>query len=329
MTDRFSLLKAQGQKKNVPENCREIISSLPKGQGWAAEHIYLYQGFWFDPVILEGVIWAQQSFRAIDTDIFLASSPKCGTTWLKALMFTIANRKRYDSSSQSHPLLTTSPHDCIPTLEILLDHDDPIAYLESLPSSPRLISTHLSYTSLPNSILNADSGSRIVYITRNPKDALVSLWVFSKAIRSENWNHLPPLPIQEACDLFCEGVSFAGPFWDHVLGYWKASLETPNKVLFLKYEDMKMDTQCWVKRLADFMGHSFSLEEERQGVVQEIIKLCSFQNLTSLEVNKRAGNKEFFRRGEVGDSKNHLTPQMIKRLEEITEQKLATSGLKF
>ena len=71
MAARFSRLKAQEKKRNVPENCREIISSLPKGQGWASEYVYLYQGFWFDPVILEGVIWAQQSSRAIDTDIFL------------------------------------------------------------------------------------------------------------------------------------------------------------------------------------------------------------------------------------------------------------------
>lgn len=67
--------------------------------------------------------------------------------------------------------------------------------------------------------------------------------------------------------------------------------------------------------LEEFMGHSFSLEEETQGEVQEFINLQSFQNLSSLEVNKRAGNKEFFKQGEVGDLKNHLTPEILKNLE--------------
>ncbi|CAB4271719.1 unnamed protein product [Prunus armeniaca] len=97
----------------------------------------------------------------------------------------------------------------------------------------------------------------------------------------------------------------------------------PDQVVFMKYEDMKMDTMQHVKRLAEFMGHPFSLEEERQGVVQEIINLCSFQNLSNLEVNKSGAyhvhiasqtgqtpllvnNSAFFRRGGVGDSKNHI-----------------------
>ena len=59
---------------------------------------------------------------------------------------------------------------------------------------------------------------------------------------------------------FCKGESEFGPYWDHVLGFWKASLEKPEKVLFLKYEDMVEDTASHVKRLADFVGFPFSDE---------------------------------------------------------------------
>ena len=34
------------------------------------------------------------------------------------------------------------------------------------------------------------------------------------------------------------------------------------------------------------MGYPFSLEEEDKGVVQKIIELCNFENLSSLVVNK-------------------------------------------
>ena len=34
------------------------------------------------------------------------------------------------------------------------------------------------------------------------------------------------------------------------------------------------------------MGYPFSLEEEDKGVVQKIIELCNFENLSNLVVNK-------------------------------------------
>ena len=34
------------------------------------------------------------------------------------------------------------------------------------------------------------------------------------------------------------------------------------------------------------MGYPFSLEEEDKGMVQKIIDLCSFENLSKLEVNR-------------------------------------------
>lgn len=51
---------------------------------------------------------------------------------------------------------------------------------------------------------------------------------------------LSKLSLEEAFEKYCRGVSFCGPYWDHVLGYYyKASLEMPHKVQFLKYEEMK------------------------------------------------------------------------------------------
>lgn len=334
----LSAYQEQEEKKDVLQNCEEIISTLPKDTGWGAEHYYQYEGFWYPKIFLEGVIWAQANFRARDNDIFLATFPKCGTTWVKALMFAIQNREIYDFSS--HPLLTKSPQECVPNIELLAHQDNPIDYLDAM-ASPRCLAAHIPHRSLPKSILN--SGTKIVSIARNPKDVLISYWVFSQKIRS-NINKLAPLPIEEGFELFCKGVALSGPFWDNVLGYWEASLENPEKVLFLKFEDIKIDTECSVKRLAEFMGLPFSSKEEQEGAVREIIKLCSFDNLSNLEVNKsgtfglgskidgvsrKFSNDIFFRRGQTGDSKNHLTPEMLDRLDKITEQKLGASGLKF
>ena len=86
------------------------------------------------------------------------------------------------------------------------------------------------------------------------------------------------LPLEDAFEFFCEGFTASGPYWDHLLGYWRASLELPEKILFLKYEDLKKKTEYWIKKMAQFMGYPFSFEEEDKGVVQKIIDLCSFAN---------------------------------------------------
>ncbi|KAJ6918634.1 hypothetical protein NC651_012789 [Populus alba x Populus x berolinensis] len=50
----------------------------------------------------------------------------------------------------------------------------------------------------------------------------------------------------------------------------------PQKILFLKYEDLKRDPLIHVNRLAEFLYQPFTQNEESDGVVQEITKLCSF-----------------------------------------------------
>ncbi|KAF3434246.1 hypothetical protein FNV43_RR25349 [Rhamnella rubrinervis] len=136
---------------------------------------------------------------------------------------------------------------------------------------------------------------------------------------------------------YCLGTILFGPFWDNILGYWQASLEKPEKVLFMKYEDLKEDIVFEMKRLAKFLGFPFNVEEENEGLVEEISSFCSFENLKNLEVNRsdkptRPGgppSNSFYRKGEFGDFVNHLNPSMVENLVTITQEKFAGSGLVF
>ncbi|KAI3458944.1 hypothetical protein Pfo_015607 [Paulownia fortunei] len=144
------------------------------------------------------------------------------------------------------------------------------------------------------------------------------------------------LLMDEAFDMFSRGVHYHGPFWDHILGYWECKkLKGSKRVLFLRYEDLKEDINSCVRKIAEFVGFPFSAEEEKQGAVEEIAKLCSFNNLKNLEVNKNGKkypwfkNDAFFRKGEVGDWTNYLTPSMAERAAKIMQEKFGGSGLTF
>ncbi|PKI55293.1 cytosolic sulfotransferase 15-like [Punica granatum] len=166
------------QVEQIYKRYRElIIPNLPRQKGWMREHSCLYQGCWIDSKIIEGSMYLQEHFKARPTDVLLATPPKCGTTWLKGLIFSIMNRASYEPSMKEHPLLTSGVHECVPFLEVNLLRGPPIGDLEVLPS-PRLLCTHVPYSMLPETARGHD-GCRIVHMWRNPKDALVSFWHFA------------------------------------------------------------------------------------------------------------------------------------------------------
>ncbi|CAA7015706.1 unnamed protein product [Microthlaspi erraticum] len=199
----------------------------------------------------------------------------------------------------------------VPVLELRVYTETSKPDLTSFSSSPRLFSTHVPFHTLQEALKNTPC--KIVYVWRNVKDALVSLWYFECAnLKIEEDRSL----LGSMFESFCRGVSYYGPFWEQVLSYWRGSLEDPKNVLFLRYEELKTEPSVQVKKLAEFL------------------ELCSLRNLKNLEINKNGktargvDHKNFFRKGEVGDS-NHLTPEMEKRIDMILQEKFRASDLKM
>ncbi|KAI5020908.1 hypothetical protein ZWY2020_054318 [Hordeum vulgare] len=158
------------------ENIHEFISTLPQRKAWS-QPLIQYKNFWFRGPPLEQILRAEDAFEPRADDIILATQPKCGTTWLKALAFTIVNRFRY--SFNDHPLLTSHPQRIVPFIEIPGvggGDGDHHAHIDTL-SSTRLLATHI-----PMSLLPLDKSCRVVYVCRDPKDALVSRLHFENKI---------------------------------------------------------------------------------------------------------------------------------------------------
>ncbi|KAF8394852.1 hypothetical protein HHK36_018789 [Tetracentron sinense] len=224
--------------------------------------------------VVKAVMAIEAQFNPLPTDIILSSFPKTGTTWLKALTVAIqSHSSRRQNEIHDDPLLTHNPHELVPFLEMELFGNNPSRDIDKIPS-PREFNTHLPYSLLPDSIKK--SGCRIIYIAPNPMDTFVSNWHFF------NSQFGATISIEEAFDEFCGGVIPSGPFFDHVLEYW---VERGREVcFFITYEELKEDPKKQVKRLAEFLGFSLSLNE-----IEEIILRCSHDRLSKLDVNKNGG----------------------------------------
>ncbi|XP_021861553.2 cytosolic sulfotransferase 13 [Spinacia oleracea] len=322
----------------------------------------LYQGFWCP--LLEPTMSFQTHFQAHDTDVILASLPKTGTTWLKSLLFAIVNRNRFTNICQ-HPLRNQNAHELVLQLEAKVYNNIQGSQPDfiDLPL-PRLFATHIPYLSLPKSM--KISKSKVIYVCRNPLDTFVSSWHFYRQLKvnmglkhffsqltitmgfKHFYRQLKVITgffhfyrqfkvnmIDEDFVKFCEGKFPYGPYEDHVLGYWKESIQNSEKVLFMEYEGLKEDPVAHVKKLAEFVGYQFSEQEEKEGIIDDIIKLCSLESLKEMEVNKSGNfygffeNKAFFRKGEVGDWSNYLNPSMVKSFDEIVQDRFKDSGFSF
>lgn len=296
-----------------------------------------YEDIWVGPSFIPALKALQNEFEPRPGDIFLASLPKTGTTWTKALLYTMI----YASCSNNHVTVAEkNPHALVPTMEVeLFNSSNPhcdISIFSKLPS-PRLLHTHLPVQALPP-LVRSFSDCKIVSVTRNPRDTFVSLWKFNGKLVEEG---LVPgvsgeINMETAFDAFCSGfLIHGGPFAENVLSYWRESRRNPNKVMFLTYEELQADCLGCVKRLGIFLGCSPHLvQENAEGVVEK----CSFGSLSKLDVNRTGrvwenkigiSNAHFFREGKVGEWKKYFTPQMEKRIYREIEQKLNEEGIHF
>ena len=93
-----------------------------------------------------------------------------------------------------------------------------------------------------------------------------------------------------------------------------------------------------VRKLAKFLGIPLTEEEESSGVAQEVVRLSSFEMLTSLKLTRLgalATETKFtlivphFIEGKVWYWVNHMSREMGEKLDHIVQQKLQGLGLCF
>ncbi|CAF2182133.1 unnamed protein product [Brassica napus] len=129
---------------------QDLISTFPHVKGWRPKAPLIeYGGPWWVQPILEGSLYAQEFFQARPNDFLICSYPKIGATWLKSLAFTIANRSRFDDST--NPLLKRNPHELIPFIEIEFPLFPHIDVLQD--EGNTLFTTHMPHDCLPDSIM--------------------------------------------------------------------------------------------------------------------------------------------------------------------------------
>ncbi|KAL0396621.1 UNVERIFIED_CONTAM: Cytosolic sulfotransferase 5 [Sesamum calycinum] len=286
------------------------INSSPQREKWCGhQFLYKFQGFWFTETYLETTKRVVETLKPLPGDVILASFPKTGTTWLKAILHSIIHPS---PQLQNHPLALNHPQELVPSLETNL-YVEKGTELDGGNKTPEFLAVKDP---------KKQESWRPTYRTRFLKSSDV---------------YKDPWEVEAAVDQFCRGVVPFGPYYDHVLAYRQESLNRPEKVYFLTYEELKEKSKNHIRKLGEFLGRPFDQSEKGEEKIDEIVKMCSFETLSSKEVNKSDEKSSvfplpyssFFRKGEIGDYKNYLEEKMIAKIDGVTEEKFHGCGFMY
>ena len=253
----------------------------------------------------------EKEFVPKDGDVFVVTYPRSGTTWTEQIVHLLVNQ-----GEQGEQRLT----DAVPWLETLPHRPNGMIEFLKTMLQRRLFTSHLPYPLMPSL---KDTTAKIIYVARNPKDVAISTYFHnqSKLGYEGTW--------EEHFQLFLTGDVGFGPYFDHVLPWWQAS-QKEQRILFMKYEDMKHDHAGSVLRLASFLD----LQADPQ-LIDTVVTLSSFQSMTSNEttnfdwIPQKADKPKHFRKGDIGDWRNHFSLEQSQQMDDLFLKKMKDSGLQF
>uniref|UniRef100_A0A3Q1AUS5 Sulfotransferase n=3 Tax=Amphiprion ocellaris TaxID=80972 RepID=A0A3Q1AUS5_AMPOC len=259
-----------------------------------------------------------QNFQARPDDILIATYAKAGTTWVSQILDLLY-------FGQTERQKTLPIHERVPFLEVYLPPNmSGTEQADNLPTSPRLIKTHLPYQLVPKSFW--EQNCRVVYVARNAKDNMVSYYHFNRMSYGQpapgDWNTF--------FQNFMEGKMVFGPWYDHLNGWWKKKQTYP-KIHYMFYEDMIEDTEREIDKLCSFLGLSPSAEEKKM-----ILGGTQFDNMRKNDMANYSTFplmdfkiSPFMRKGKVGDWKNHFTVAQNEEFDEDYKTKMTDPTLEF
>jgi len=272
-------------------------------------------------------------------DTWVVTPPKCGTHWAQEMVWLLANDLDYEGAKT--PLVPdrwnfidiSALLDKQFMAEAMKQHIGDIQSGQGALSmtgdpnrpSPRFVKSHLPMSMNNPRLLDT---CKVVYVARNPKDAAVSAYHHCRLWKIHNFTGDLELFVK----YFMDGNIFELPVIEHMIEAW--NLRHHPNICFIFFEDMKRDLRSQIRRVAEFLGKSYS--DEQVDKLASHLHIDNFKNnpYVNHESEKELGvmhkdRGSFVRKGKTGDWKNHFTPEMNAEFSRFMTEAMKGTDLKF
>ena len=248
--------------------------------------------------ILRGpLIWTRH--RGLDpADVFLASYPRSGNTWLRFQLVEILAGRSAEFDNVNRLIPEMGIHGKTPAL---------------LPGGGRLIKTHEPYRS---------NYKRAIYVYRDLRDCMLSMYSRETELR------LIHMDLETFLPLFLRGTASGFGSWqDHVNSWLSCPLPKRGDMCVIRFEELRKNPADALAEITDFLGVRVD-----RGVIEAAVANNTLDRMKEKEkrsVNLPKSNTEegrFVRKGSIGGWRARLTEDQIRLVDQYAGPLLERLG---
>ncbi|XP_055844005.1 sulfotransferase 1C4 [Episyrphus balteatus] len=286
------------------------------------------------------------NFKARQSDVWVVSFPRSGTTWTQEMVWLIANdlnfkkardqflTKRFpffEFSNFMHPQvkgeLLSENADNPEKQKFIEEISQPgYEFLKNV-SEQRFIKSHLPFSLLPPSVMKEES--KVIYVARNPKNVAVSFYHLNRLYKTQGYVG----DFERYWQYFENGLNPWMPYWSHIKEGWDHRHHS--NVLFLFYENMVKNLKTTLVELSEFLGKELTSED--------LENLMNHLNVSNFKQNPAVNGEEMsdigiFNMGEAGFVRNgqaidgwqaEYSDKLKTRAEKWIKENMEKTGISF
>jgi hypothetical protein len=270
--------------------------------------------------------------------IWLASYPKSGNTWIRALLVNYLQNSLKPADINRLTDLIASSRTLFDEWAGVESSSLDNAVIERLrPGVYRCMARELNKTNYVKvhdawgltdqggGVFPADITGGVIYILRNPLDMAASLANHYDTSIEEAVDHLcdPGFALSKRKDEPSRQLMQKMGTWSDHVGSWLDRSGLP--VHLVRYEDLKRDPDCFFGEVVRFCGLPW--DEER---VKRAVAFSDFSELRGQEQSndfcERLSQTPFFRKGQVGSWREELPAHLVQRLIDVHGETMRRFG---
>tara|TARA_S200000501_G_C20689164_1_gene684311 strand:+ start:97 stop:948 length:852 start_codon:yes stop_codon:yes gene_type:complete len=279
--------------------------------------------------------------------IWIASYPKSGNTWVRMFLrsYFLPDGKSFSINSKgsdSFEVLNFPGTKILQELNIDFNKFENIVknwvsiqdYI-NLNNKTNFLKTHNGNFTINNyPFTNTDNTAGGIYIVRDPRDVAVSMSHHSNMnnesvveyliTNQHEIAHIDKNSKKEKQDNFRKSIMGT---WSMNYLSWKSY--KGRKIHFVRYEDLINDTKNEFLKILEYLKNIVNFNIDEQKLNKAIIE-TSFENLSNMELKngfiEQSWEKNFFRKGKIGDWKESLDNKLSKKIEDTFYKEMEYLG---